>query len=127
MQEFTKQSALSDIFLPNIQNGDERNSIALKLWVGATIAAKGTRATFNFSGGEQPYTLQERILHFKHADNLARNDEMIRTGIEVAPIVELFVRPHNVISLDGSDANSPIRKHIKTGVMLQYITSGIRI
>jgi hypothetical protein len=69
LQELTKQSGISDVFLPDVKNGDETNSITLKLRVGATIAAKETRATFNGSGGEQPYTPQQRILDFKHADN----------------------------------------------------------
>lgn len=118
-----QQSAISDIFLTDIQKMDERTSISLKLWVGATIAAKGTRATFNVPGGQQPYTISERVGGFKAADNLSSNDEIIRSGVEVAPIVELFVRSHDVISLEGCDSNSPIRRYIKKDATLQYITS----
>ena len=121
--EFTKQCAISDIFLTEIQNMDERTSISLKLWVGATMAAKGTRATFNVSGGQQPYTTTQRIQAFKAVDKLASNDEIVRSGVEVAPIVELFVRSHNIISLEGCDSNSPIRKYIKKDAVLQCITS----
>ena len=77
--ELTQQRAISDIFLTDLQNMDERTSISLKLWVGATIAAKATRATFNVPGGQQPYTISERELGFKSADNLANNDEIIRS------------------------------------------------
>jgi len=59
--ELTKQSVISDIFLIDIQNMDERTSISLKLWVDAMMAAKGTRATFNVSGGQQPYTTTQRV------------------------------------------------------------------
>ena len=82
-----------------------------------------SRATFNVQGGKQPYTISEREQGFKATDNLASNDEVIRSGVEVAPIVELFVRSHDVISLEGCDSNSPIRKYIKKDAALQYITS----
>jgi hypothetical protein len=121
--ESTKQSVISDIFLTDIQNMDERTSISLKLWAGATTAAKGSRATFNVSGGQQPYTTTQRILEFKAADKLASNDEIIRSGVEVAPIVELLVRSHHFISLEGCDSDSPIRKYVKKDAVLQYITS----
>lgn len=82
-----------------------------------------SRATFNVQGGKQPYTISERKQGFKATDNLASNDEIIRSGVELAPIVELFVRSHDVISLEGCDSNSPIRKYIKKDAALQYITS----
>lgn len=44
---------------------------------------------------------------------MAKENEIIRTGVEVAPIVELLVRDKNLISLEGSDDSSPIRKYIK--------------
>jgi hypothetical protein len=121
--ELTQQCVISDIFLTDIQNMDERTSISLKLWVGATMAAKGTRATFNISGGQQWYTTTERIQAFKAVDKLASNDEIVRTGAEVAPVVELLVRSHNFISLEGCDSDSPIRKYVKKDAVLQYITS----
>jgi hypothetical protein len=56
---------------------------------------------------------------------LASNDEVIRSGVEVAPIVELLVRSHDFISLEGCDSDSPIRKYVKkdAAAVLQYITS----
>lgn len=121
--ELTQQCVISDIFLTDIQNTDESTSISLKLWVGATMAAKGTRATFNVSGGQQWYAITERIQAFKAVDKLASNDEIVRIGAEVAPVVELLVRSHDFISLEGCDSDSPIRKYVKKDAVLQYITS----
>ncbi|MFZ0515184.1 MAG: hypothetical protein WAM14_26540 [Candidatus Nitrosopolaris sp.] len=121
--ELTQQRVISDIFLTDIQNMDESTSISLKLWVGATMAAKGTRATFNISGGHQSYTTTERIQAFKAIDKLASNDEIVRTGAEVTPVVELLVRSPDFISLEGCDSDSPIRKYVKKDAVLQYITS----
>ena len=121
--ELTKQSVISDIFLTDIRNMDERTSISLKLWASAMMAAKGTRATFNVSGGQQPYTTTQKVQTFKTVDKLASNDEIIRSGVEVAPIVELLVRSHNFISLEGCDSDSPIRKYVKKDDVLQYVTS----
>jgi hypothetical protein len=43
----------------------------------------------------------------------AKTDEIMCAGVQVAPpIVELVVRNHNAISLDGSAHNSPIRKYV---------------
>ena len=121
--ELTKQSVISDIFLIDIQNMDERTSISLKLWAGAMMAAKGTRATFNVSGGQQPYTTTQRVQTFKEVEKLACNNEIIRSGAEVASIVELLVRSHDFVSLEGCDSDSPIRKYVKKDAVPQYITS----
>jgi hypothetical protein len=90
----------------------------LKLWAGAI-----TRATYNIGKGDKAYELSDRISGFRQADDMAKENEIIRTGVEVAPIVELLVRDKNLISLEGSDDSSPIRKYIKKHSTLPRITS----
>lgn len=79
----------------------------MKLWAGAIAAAKTTRSVYNVQGGQLRYTIEERIVGFAKVDVWANSDEILRAGVEVAPILELIVRKHDVISLEGADKNSP--------------------
>ena len=45
LEELKQQGALSNIFVHDIQDGTIRETIALKLWAGATMGSKPTRAT----------------------------------------------------------------------------------
>ena len=91
LQELKQENALANIFLPDIQEGAKRETIALKLWVGATTGAKSTRVTYNVPGGEGEYNLEQRKVGFQKADQLANKDEIVRMGVQVAPIVELVI------------------------------------
>ena len=73
-------------------------------------------------GGQQEYTLVQRQKGFQSADDLANVDEILRAGVEVATILELVVRNHNMICLEGSVPNSPVRKYIMKSIELNYIT-----
>jgi hypothetical protein len=84
-----------------VKEGAERKSVALKLWVGGITAAKGTRKTYSVeAGGEKEYSPEEMGPDFKAADNYANKDELFRTGVEVAPILELIIRKTKEFSLD---------------------------
>jgi hypothetical protein len=122
LSELANQSVIKEIFLPDVKDDSRRNSIVLKLWVGATIAAKPTRPVYNVLGGQQPYELKDRIAGFREADGLASSDEIVRSGVQIAPILELLIRPHNVISLEGSVDNSEVRRYIKRGSTIQQLT-----
>jgi hypothetical protein len=122
LQELGQQAVLSNAFLSDIKDVNERKSIPLKLWAGAISGAKSTRVTYNAGVGEKVYELNDRISGFRDTDNMTKENEIVRTGVEVAPIFELLVRDNNIISLEGSDDNSPIRKYIKKLSILQYIT-----
>ena len=91
-------------------------TIALKLWAGAIAAAKTPRSAYNVHEGEQPYTIEKKIKGFAIADSWASNDEILRAGVEVAPILELLVRKHDAISLEGADKKSPIRRYLEATV-----------
>jgi hypothetical protein len=123
LQELGQQSVLSNAFLSDIKDLNERKSIPLKLWAGAISGAKSTRVTYNTGIGEKAYELSDRVLGFREVDKMTKENEIVRTGVEVAPIIELLVRDNNVISLEGSEDTSPIRKYIKKYSTLQSITS----
>jgi hypothetical protein len=109
-----QDSTIADIFLSDVKEGTVRKSIALKFWVGGMTAAKGTRKTHNVAaGGEKEYTPEEREGDFKAADSYANKDEIFRTGVEVAPILELIIRKKKQISLEGAKRNSPIWRYQK--------------
>jgi hypothetical protein len=114
IHELEQDPPLRDIFLHDVKDGNERKSIALKLWVGATIAAKSTRQTYNTAtGGQQEYDLKLRKEGFQEADNYAGKDEVIRIGVEVSSILELIIRSHPHISLEGAKFTSPVRRYLK--------------
>jgi hypothetical protein len=123
LEELKQQAALSNIFMHDIQDKAKRETVALKLWVGATTGAKPTRSTYNTPGGYQEYTLQERQAGFQKADNLANVDEIVRAGVEIAPVLELVVRNHVIISLEGSTLNSPVRKYVMKNAAINFITA----
>jgi hypothetical protein len=106
LQELKQQISLSNIFLTDVEDGARRGTIALKLWAGATTAAKTTRRRYNIDGRQQEYNFELRKAGLQKADNSAKTDEIVCAGVQVAPIVELVVRNHNAISLDGSAHNS---------------------
>ena len=83
LEELKQQAALSNIFIHDIQDGARRETIALKLWVGATMGSKPTRATYNTPGGQREYTLEERQTGFREADNLANRDDIVRAGYKL--------------------------------------------
>jgi hypothetical protein len=123
LEELKQQTALSNIFLQDIQDGAKRETIALKLWAGATTGAKPTRAIYNVPGGQQEYTREKRQADFRKADDLANMDEIVRAGVEVTTILELVVRNHVMISLEGSAPNSPVRRYIMRTAALNYVTA----
>lgn len=124
-QELEKDSVLSTIFIPDVKNSTERNCIALKLWVGATMGAKPTRAAFNIQGGKQEYDAEGRKKEFQAAEQYAMQDNIVKHGVEIAPIVELIVRNHTTLSLIGSQSSASIWKYIKKidRSTLGYITA----
>lgn len=72
IQEIEQDPTIRAIFLYDVKDGVKRRSIALRLWVGATIAAKSTRQTYNTPGGvEQAYDLKLRKEDFQSADYYA--------------------------------------------------------
>ncbi|MGC2425820.1 MAG: hypothetical protein WA421_02190 [Nitrososphaeraceae archaeon] len=85
----------------------------MKLWAAAIAAAKTTRSTYVHGEGQQSYTIELRKQGFAIADSWAAKDEILRAGVEVAPIFMLHVRKHDVISLEGADPKSPIRKYLQ--------------
>lgn len=85
----------------------------MRLWAGAIIAAKATRSTHNVPGGQQNYTLHQRQVDFQIADSYAQDDRVCMLGIQIAPILELVIRSHDKISLEGAEAGSGIRKYLK--------------
>jgi hypothetical protein len=112
--ELDHDPTLRSIFLYDIKNGIERKSVALKLWVGATMAAKATRHVYNAqTGGQQEYDFELRKEGFQEADSYAGNDEIIRIGVEICPILELIIRSHPNISLQGAKVTSPVRRYLK--------------
>ena len=78
LEELKQQTSLSNIFLPDIEDGAKRETIALKLWAGATTGAKATRTMYNIPGGQQGYDLELRKAEFQKADQLANMDEILR-------------------------------------------------
>jgi hypothetical protein len=112
-QELEKNSVLSSIFMPDLKNSTKRSCIALKLWVGATFGAKATRATFNVLGGKQEYDVRLRTREFQAAEQYAIQDNIVKYGVQIAPIVELIVRNHTTISLEGSQPSASIWRYIK--------------
>jgi hypothetical protein len=108
-----EREILIRFLLPEIEDSPQRVSIGLRLWAGATLAAKGTRPTFNVQGGQQNYTPEQRKADFQAADTYAQNDRICMLGVQIAPILELMVRSHENISLEGADPNSEIRKYLK--------------
>lgn len=86
----------------------------MRLWVGVTIAAKSTRQTYNAPGGvEQEYDLKLRKEGFQAADDYADRDEIFRTGVQVSTILELIIRQHSQISLEGANQTSEVRRYLK--------------
>lgn len=53
LEELKQQGALSNIFVHDIQDGTIRETIALKLWAGATMGSQPTSATYNTPEGQQ--------------------------------------------------------------------------
>lgn len=111
LQQLTQQSNISNVLGGDINESD-KNTITLKLWASAIAAAKTTRSTYIVHGGQQSYTIEKRKEGFAKVDSWASQDEILRAGVEVAPILELHVRKHDVISLEGASTNSPIRKYL---------------
>lgn len=116
LQELAQQPQISSSLLPDVDNGSKRNTIVLKLWAGAITAAKSTRPVYNASSGQQSYTIKERAAGFAKTDWWANSDEILCAGAEVAPILELRLRKHAFISLEGADKNSPIRRFIRSNI-----------
>lgn len=101
------------IFLSEIEDATQRVSIGLRLWAGATMAAKATRPTHNVPRGQQNYTLPQMQADFREADAYAQDDGLCLLGVQIAPILELFIRTHDKISLEGAEADSEVRKYLK--------------
>jgi hypothetical protein len=108
-----EREILIRFLLPEIEDASQRVSIGLRLWAGATVAAKATRPTYNVTGGQQNYTLEQRQADFREADTYALNDYISLLGVQIAPILELVIRSHDKISLEGAEANSEVRKYLK--------------
>jgi hypothetical protein len=116
IQTLEQDSTLSEVFIPDVEQGAERLSIALKVWVGGITAAKATRETYRSVEGEKEYTLEQRRTDFELADSYAKKDEIFRAGVQVAPILELIIRKKRNISLVGAKRSSSIWKYIRNSV-----------
>jgi hypothetical protein len=114
IQTLEQDSTLSEVFIPDVEQGAERLSIALKMWVGGITAAKATRKTYRSVEGEKEYTLEQRRTDFELADSYAKKDEIFRAGVQVAPILELIIRKKRNISLVGAKRSSSIWKYVRT-------------
>lgn len=77
------------------------------------MAAKATRSTYNVPGGQQNYTLQQRQADFRAADTYAEDDRICLLCVQIALILELLIRSHEKISLEGAEASSEVRKYLK--------------
>lgn len=88
IQTLEQDSTISKIFLPDVEEGAERLSIGLKMWVGGIAGAKGTRKTHNAAKGEEDYSPEQRRADFEAADNYAKKDEIFHAGVQVATILE---------------------------------------
>jgi len=118
-----QDSTIANNFLTDVKEGDERKSVALKVWVGGMTAAKGTRKTCNVAVGEEKeYSPEERKADFKAADNYANKDEIFRTGVEVATIFELIIRKKKEITLERAKRNSPIWRYLKPNADEKSVT-----
>jgi hypothetical protein len=108
-----EQETLIRFLLPEIEDAPQRVSIGLRLWAGATVAAKATRPMHNVHGGQQNYTPEQRKADFQAADTYAQDDRVCMLGVQLAPVLELLVRSYENISLEGANPNSEIRKYLK--------------
>ncbi len=115
IQTLEQDSIISEVFIPDVKEGAERLSIALKMWVGGITGAKATRKTHNDMEGEKEYTPEERRADFKLADSYAKKDEIFRAGVQVATILELIIRRKRNISLEGAKHDSSIWKYVRAG------------
>lgn len=114
IREIEQDSTIRDTFLHDVKDGSKRRSITLKLWASATIAAKSTRVSYNTLGSiEQYYDLELRRQGFQAADDYASKDEISCIGVQVSTILELIIRQHSKISLEGANQASQIRRYLK--------------
>lgn len=115
LQSLEEDPALANFFLLDINDGKIRRNIALKLWIGGTVAAKGTRQMYNVQGRQERYNPEHRENDFKAAEELAALDTTCNAGVEVAVILELLIRKIPLIFLDrlNPNSNSPILRYIK--------------
>jgi hypothetical protein len=116
IETLEQDSTLSKVFIPDVEKGADRLSIALKMWVGGIAGAKATRKTYLSMKGEEEYTLEKRRADFELADSYAKKDEIFRAGVQVATILELIIRKKRNISLEGAKHDSSIWKYVRTGV-----------
>ena len=79
LEELKQQTSLSNIFLPDIEDGAKRETIALKLWAGATTEPRQHVAMYNIPGGQQGYDLELRKAEFQKADQLANMDGLLKS------------------------------------------------
>ena len=108
------------IFSYDIEDAAQRVSVGLRLWAGATLAAKATRHNYNVPGGQQTYTIQQKEADFRVADSSAREDHISLLGVQIAPILELLIRSHTTISLEGAELNSEVRKYLKVKRLILF-------
>lgn len=116
IQTLEQDSTLSKVFIPDVEKGVDRLSIALKMWVGGITGAKATRKTYSSMEREKEYTLEKRRADFELANSYAKKDEIFRAGVQAATILELIIRKKRNISLEGAKHDSSIWKYVRTDV-----------
>jgi hypothetical protein len=92
IQTLEQDSTLSKVFIPDVEKGADRLSIALKMWVGGITGAKAIRKTYSSMEREKEYTLEKRRADFELANSYAKKDEIFCAGVQAATILELIIR-----------------------------------
>jgi hypothetical protein len=124
IQTLDQDSTISKIFLPDVEEGAQRLSIGLKMWVGGIAGAKGTRKTHSAAKGEEEYSPEQRRADFEAADNYAKKDEIFHAGVQVATILELIIMKKRNISLEGSKHDSPIWNYVRNDADSKSVNQG---
>jgi hypothetical protein len=92
IETLEQDSTLSKVFIPDVEKGADRLSIALKMWVGGITGAKAIRKTYSSMEREKEYTLEKRRADFELANSYAKKDEIFCAGVQAATILELIIR-----------------------------------
>jgi hypothetical protein len=102
--------------LSDIQDGNQRINVTLRLWSSCLSAAKTMRKTYviPYPDGrlhEELYTPQMRQDTFKVIESIANKDEIYRLGVEAAPLFIKEVRGQEIFT-DGVPPDSIVMKYM---------------
>jgi hypothetical protein len=97
---------LSSSVMPDIASELDRVSVALALWAGCIMAAKGV--AFETRAGENTVTGRGEV--FERIDRLAAQDALFCAGVEAAPAFK--TQRQQDYSLEGVPDNSPVRRFV---------------